>query len=263
MFQKRSSIEITWRVWHALFMREMSSRLFTGRASWFWLFAEPVLFILIMVGIRILIKATDYVAGAHMIPWLTIGLVGFFMFRDAMLRSIGAIDANKVLFTHRQVFPIDTVIARSYVEGVVRTGVLFILLFVLFVLGFNSFPVNPVSAVYVWLSIWMLGFSLGLVLSAWINLIPEVGKITGLFSLPLLIISGAMFPIQYLPYSVQEWLLLNPVLHGIEALRVSFFDGYWTLSSIDMNYLLKWVLAAMALGVLSHAKYETKIKRMH
>src|SRR3546814_6107072 len=76
----RNSLVVTLSVWKALLLREALARLFSGRASWFWLIAEPILhmamFGYIYAGIR-----QRTIRGIDTLIWLVLGLQGFFLFR--------------------------------------------------------------------------------------------------------------------------------------------------------------------------------------
>src|SRR3546814_6522540 len=102
----RNSLVVTLSVWKALLLREALARLFSGRASWFWLIAEPILhmamFGYIYAGIR-----QRTIGGIDNLIWLVLGLQGFFLFRRTDSQMAGAIDSNRECFSNRQVKPTD------------------------------------------------------------------------------------------------------------------------------------------------------------
>ena len=257
----RTSWQVTKSVWYALFMREMLSRMFGNRYAWFWLLAEPMMFVGLMVAIRTFIRVMDDVAGVEMVPWMIIGLTAFFMFRDGMTRAMGAVNANKGLFAYRQVKPVDTVIVRVLVEAVIHGTVILLFVMTLMLLGFDMHPKNLVTALFAWFSIWLFGLSVGLILSVTVTIIPDLAKIVNVMTLPLMILSGAFMPVQFLPHSAQDILLLNPILHGIEFLRLQYFEGYWTMAVISVSYLYQWLLPFLAMGLLLHLRFEIKLKQ--
>ncbi|MBN2865023.1 MAG: ABC transporter permease [Thiotrichales bacterium] len=256
----RTSWQVTKSVWHALFMREVLTRLWTDRAGGFWMFAEPILFVVVMVGIRAYMRAIESIAGAPMVTWLVIGLVAFFMFRDGLMRGLTSIESAQALFSYRQVKPIDTVLVRIFAEGFVRTLVLIILLLGLALLGFDVIPHNPIGFAFAWFTIWLFGLSAGLLFSVLGSLVPEVKKLIGVMMLPLLILSAVMIPIQYLPHAAQQLLMYNPIAHALELARLSFFKGYWTLPGIDYVYLYSWILSFLLLGLMLQIRFEMKLK---
>jgi len=235
--------------------------MFGNRYAWFWLLAEPMMFVGLMVALRSVMSASSNMAGVEMIPWMVIGLTAFFMFRDGMTRAMGAVNTNKGLFAYRQVKPVDTVLVRTFVEAVVHGTVIFLFIITLMLLGFDMHPYNLVMSLFAWLSIWLLGLSVGLVLSVVVTVIPDLSKIVNVMTLPLMILSGAFIPIQMVPYGMQQVLMYNPVLHGVEFLRLQYFNSYWTMSDISIAYLYQWLLPFLALGLLLHLRFELKLKQ--
>ncbi|WP_418135379.1 ABC transporter permease [Oceanimonas smirnovii] len=259
--QSRTSWQVTRSVWHAMFMREAVSRTMADRMGWFWMIAEPMIMIIIMVFIRSFIRGgSNFIIGADFIPWMIVGMMGFFLVREGMIRSQGAVNASKALFAYRQVHPSDAVFVRVYLDGLLRTFVF--LLFILggLLLGLDLFPDNAIKALFGWLSLWTLGLGFGLVLSVTSTLIPETAKIISMLTMPLLIISGVILPLNMLPHYLLEYLMLNPIAHGLEFLRAGFFEHYRVVHGTSETYLWLWALALNALGLLLHVHYKERLK---
>ncbi|MFC0268194.1 ABC transporter permease [Kushneria aurantia] len=256
----RSPLRVTWSVWHALFMREAISRTMADRMAWFWMLFEPIALIAVMIAVRTFIMGGRQIAGADFVPWMIVGLLGFMLFRENMMRAIGAVDANKGLFAYRQVKPIDPVLVRCFLEGMLKTLVFLVFIAIGSLLGIDLIPDHPLGVMFDWLSLWALGWGAGLTLSVASSLIPEIGRVVRIASLPLLIISGVILPLNYLPHSIQQYLLWNPIPHGLESMRLSFFDGYRALPGIDMTYLWLWALSLLALGLILHLRFAQRLK---
>lgn len=262
MLSPRTPWQVTRSVWHALFLREVLARTTADRLAWFWMLAEPIAFILIMVTIRsVVLGKSHHVGGVDFIPWLVLGLFGFFLVRESMLRPIGGIGANKALFAYRQVKPIDPVVVRCYMEGVLRTFIFLLFIISGILLDISLIPDQPLAALFYWLSLWGLGIGSGLSLSALSGLVPEIGRVVKIIALPLMLVSGVMFPINYLPQGLLEFLLLNPIVHGLELLRASFFDGYRLIPGVSAKYLWSWNLILISFGLLLHIRFEMRLKR--
>lgn len=258
--EARSAWAVTRSVWYAMFMREAISRTMADRMGWFWMVAEPMAFTLIMVAIRGFIRGDRLIVGAEFIPWMVVGLMGFFLIREGMMRALGAIDANQALFAYRQVQPIDPVLVRNFLEGMLRTFV-----FMLFILGaqlldVELLPNNALLAMTGWLSLWALGLGLGLIVSVLGTLVAEVAIVVRMINLPLLILSGVIMPLNHLPHWLLEYLMINPIPHGLEALRLAFFDGYHVVHGTSMMYFWMWALSTIALGLILHVRFRNKLK---
>jgi len=256
----RSPWQVTRSVWYAMFIREALARITGHRFAAFWMLVEPIIFIVVFVSVRELIGRIRYVAGADFVPWMIVGLMTFFLFREGMTRSIGAINANKALFQYRQVKPVDAILVRCVLEGLLKTIVFALMIIGASLLGFESIPFSPLEAMFAWFSVWLLGVGVGLVLSVGASLIPEIGRIVKMISFPLLILSAVIFPIRLLPHQVQIYLLYNPILHGIESIRLGFFRGYATHSGVDMLYLYYWSITSIALGLALHVRFSDRLK---
>ncbi|PAU70563.1 ABC transporter permease [Vreelandella alkaliphila] len=256
----RTPWQVTRSVWYAMFVREALSRTMGDRMGWFWMIFEPVAFIGIMIGIRSFIRGDSLVVNAEFIPWLIAGMMGFFLIREGMIRGMGAIEANKSLFAYRQVQPIDPVLVRNFLEGALRTFVFLIFIGGGLMLGLDIFPDNGIRAIAAWLSLWCLGIGCGLITSVAVTLVPEIGKVIGMISLPLMIISGVIMPLNSLPHWLLEYLMLNPIPHGLETLRLGFFENYKVVHGTSMLYFWLFTLTLNSLGLLMHLRFVDKLK---
>jgi capsular polysaccharide transport system permease protein len=257
--QERSSLQITWHVWHAVFMREIMARITADRMATPWLIIEPLLYIGLMIGVRKLMSQNELIPGADVVGWLLLGIMAFYLFRDALTRSMHAIEANHALFAYRQVHPFDPVFIRAIVELLLRTAVLLLLLFFINLFGHEMLPVEALRGIEAWLALWCLGFGLALILSVAMAVLPEIGKVVPLLMLPMYVLSGVMIPLQFLPYSLRESLVYNPLVHGIEAVRLSFYPSYHVPYPIDMTYLWLWACNSLLLGLILHVRYKRRL----
>jgi len=260
-YKLRKPWQVTRSVWYALFMREALARTTADRFAWVWMLLEPIAMIVIMVLIRtVAFGKTQHIAGVEFVSWFIVGLFGFHLFRENMMRLIGAIDANKALFAYRQVKPIDPVLIRSFVESMLKTLIFLIFIFVGKLLDISLIPDQIITAFFYWISLWGLGLGLGLVLSVFSTLYSEIGRITKILSFPLLLVSGVLFPLHYVPNELQSYLLLNPIAHGVELLRGSFFVNYQVIAGVSELYLIIWCLITILIGLALHIKFEDELK---
>lgn len=256
----RTPWQVTRSVWYAMFVREALSRTMGDRMGWFWMIFEPVAFVSIMIGIRSFIRGDRFIANADFIPWMIAGLMGFFLVREGMLRGMGAIDSNKALFAYRQVQPIDPVLVRNFLEGTLRSLVFLIFIGGGLMLGLDLYPDNAIRAIAAWLSLWSLGLGAGLVTSVAATLVPEIGIVVRMISLPLLIVSGVILPLNSLPHWMLEYLMLNPIPHGLETLRLGFFENYEVVHGTSMVYMWLFTFTLISLGLLMHLRFVDKLK---
>lgn len=257
----RTPWQITKSVWWALYVRETLQRTMSDRLGWFWLFFQPILIILVIVIIRFYaMQRVRTIDGADFIPWIIVGLIAFQVFRETMLRSMGAIDANRQLFSYRQVKPIDPVFIRCFVEGNLNSFIFLLFILSSLLMEFSLIPHNPAGALLVWISLWLMGVGCGLILSVSTVIFPETKKIVPVSMMPLFLLSGVIFPINFVPPQLIEYLLYNPVLHGIEIIRSLFFESYNPVKGVSYIYFYNWVFGVLVLGLILQLRYEKRMK---
>lgn len=258
--QRRTCWQVTLHVWHAMFMRDLTGRMTADRLAAVWLFLEPALHVLVMIGIRKLIGSARVVPGVDFVCWLLMGIMAFFLFRDTLTRSMNGIAASQSLFAYRQVLPVDTVLVRAVLEGILRSISLVLMSGAVAFYGLALNPHDPLAAIAIWCWIWLLGLGCALVCSVLVTMLPEAAKFIPLFLMPMYVLSGAMVPPQILPYGLREYLLYNPMLHGVESFRLAVFPSYHTINGIDLMYLQQWAICSVLLGLMLQVRYQARLK---
>lgn len=242
-------------------MRESLSRTMGDRLDWFWLFAQPILLVVVFIFIRtVILGKIRAVSGAEYIPWLIVGFLGFMLFRQTMMRPMKAIESNRQLFSYRQVLPIDPVLVRCYIEGLLITFVFILFIFFSGLFGIYLIPYDSVVVLFSWFSLWCLGVGVGLIVSVLSVLVQETKNIMPLMMMPLLLLSGVVIPINYLPPDMLYYLLFNPIVHGIELLRGYFFESYQPVRGSNYVYLWLWSLSSLAIGMGMHLRFQQRLK---
>lgn len=252
------SIKNTKQVWKALFLREALGRLFGARFSWFWLFAEPVahiaFFAFIFAGIRVM-----HVGGIQTVVWLMVGMATFFTFQRTSTQAMNAVDSNQALFYYRQVQPVDAVLVRAGLEGFLMAIVVVILVLDAVIMGYDVSPQNPIRIFSAFVGLWLFGLGFGLVTSVIKGLIAEFSWVIKFLMMPLYFLSGVILPIATISLPYREWLMLNPIAHGVEAARLGFAPYYHSAPEVDLAYLWLSAIIAVGIGLLLHRNYSQKL----
>ncbi len=244
----RSPLAVTLAVWKALFLREAAGRLFGERAGWFWLLLDPVFHISYLMVMFSVIRMR-HVGGIDTPLWIMLGLIGYFMFQHASSQAMRAIGANTALFVYRQVLPVDTVLVRAALEAVIMLVVAVLLLAGAWMFGIHVTPAEPLKVLDCLFSLWLIGLGFGAAASAFIEMVPESAKVLSMVMQPLYLLSGVMFPVAAIPPPYRDWLVLNPLVHGLDSLRLAFAPYYHEIPGVDMNYLHAWALGLLVLGL--------------
>ena len=256
--EQRSPLQITLSVWKALFLREAIVRLFSKRAGTLWLFAEPLANIVILMFIFTVIRLRT-VGGIDTAVWIMAGMLGFFMFRRTAVMAMRAVSMNRPLFDYRQVKPVDAVMIRGVVEGVIMLMVAVILLAGAGFIGIGIIPGDPLLVLAHFGVLWCLGMGFGLITSVISELIAEAGEILGLVMVPLFFLSGVIFPISAVPLPYREWMILNPIVHSVEALRLGFSSNYRPVSELDLWYPAGAAFLMIFLGLVLHRRFASRL----
>lgn len=255
---QRGSLQIMLSVWKALFLREATFRLFGTRAAWAWLLIEPLTHFAFLTFLFAVIRQRA-IGGIDIVPWLIIGLFGFFTFRRTASQMGGALDSNRALFTYRQVLPFDAIIVRGFLEGMIMLVALAVVTIALSLWGLNVMPADPLYLIAALVGLWLFGAGLGLVIAILGELADEARQILSMVMMPLYFISGVIFPIMIIPAQYRSFILVNPIVHGLEAARIGFAPFYHAPPEISLAYLYTWVLCTFVVGLVLYRRFSKLI----
>lgn len=250
----RSAFSITLDVWRAIFLREALDRLFGMRAAWFWLLVEPVLHIGFVASVWSLIRR-HAAGGIDIAVWITVGMLAFFLFRRTAIQVMYAIDCNRPFFVYRQVKPFDTAIVRGALEAFLMAIISMVILLIGGLLGHAAVPKDPLLVITAVAGLWLLGVGYGLLASVLMKLVPESEHILNILMLPLYLISGVIWPVSSLPQPYRNILMLNPIVHGLEAVRQGFVPYYHAVTGASLGYIYAIALIAIFLGLMLYRRF--------
>lgn len=257
----RPAWRITLAVWHALLLREAVARMFSRRAALVWLLLEPVSHIALIAFAFGGLRAT-VIGGMDMVLWLASGMLAFFLFKRTAMQGASAIGANQALFTYRQVLPVDTVLARCALEGFLMVLVAGIIVGVMLILGVKIPLHDPLELLMALLGLWLLGSGWALAVSVATELVPEVGNILGMVMTPLMVASGAVFPLSAVPYTWREGLMFNPIAHGVEGVRAGLSPFYHHAPELSLTYLFGSALVLAFFGLALQVRFRDRLVAM-
>ncbi len=223
------------RVIWALVLREMMTRFGRHNIGFLWLFVEPMMFTL---GVTALWTASKALHGSNL-PIVAFAVTGYssvLLWRNMPARCIGALTPNLSLLYHRNVRPIDIYCARLILEGAGATmSFVFLVLFFTFI-GWLGPPEDVLQIAFGWLMLAWFGAATALLLGALSETSETVEKLWHPISYILFPLSGAAFIVDALPPAGQHFVLLLPMVHGVEYIREGYF-GSAVVSHYDMSYM--------------------------
>jgi len=253
----RKPINIFLAVQKALFLRELGMRFTISKMGLFWTFFEPFMQIMVFIIMKLVLFGGSS-ENFDFAVFLALNFTAYNLFKNILTKSMGAFIANKALFIYKQVKPIDTIIARVFVE-VFITGII-ILIFIIIGVYFN-FDLNIKNLPMVMLGmLWIsfFGFSFGVFLAVGNTFYPSISKIINIFSTFLMFGSAIFYTIEMLPSQIQNYLLYNPLVHFIEMIHGFYF---FTLNDrfVDYLYMLFWTITPLYLGLFLYKNLEERI----
>lgn len=243
----RESWSIQRRVVWALVLREMLTRYGRHNIGFLWLFAEPMLFTL---GVAALWSASRaiHVSDLPIVAFAITGYSSVLLWRNMPNRTVNALAPNLALLYHRNVRPLDVYLARLILEAAGATmSFVFLVLFFNFI-GWLELPEDVLQVAAAWCMLAWFGTGLALLLGALSETSETVEKLWHPAAYILFPLSGAAFLVDALPEPARDYVLLLPMVHGVEYLREGYF-GSAIIAHYDLAYMALWNTALTLFGL--------------
>lgn len=242
-----AAFRIQLRVLHALLMREVITRFGRENLGVLWLVVEPMIFTL---GVASIWTAMGMNHGSA-IPIVAFAVTGYssvLMWRNSASRSSHAIRENLGLLFHRRVQVIDVLLTRTLLEIGGATGSFIVLSSLFIFIGWMPAPRDLLEVIAGWLMLAWFGGCLAILIGAGSALSEVVERIWHPASYLLFPLSGAAFMVDWMPQSLQKFVLLLPMIHGTEMLREGWF-GNVVRSHYSVQYMVSSCLALTLAGL--------------
>ena len=247
--RQRSAWEVQRSVLFALVVREMKTRVGGQWVGAVWTLIEPLTHVMILVTILGFVRGV-VLPGIEYPVFLVTGLLPFFLYQNLATRLMDGIEANRGLFSYRQVKPLDTLLSRACVESLMNLLVYAFTLGILAWLGFSVVPAGPLEMIGVSALMILLGTGFGIFNAVVSHDRPRLRSFIRMMMFPLYFASGVIFQVDLLPREYLDWVLLNPLVHLVELSRHAFIPAYVPAHGVNALYPLLWTLAVGALAML-------------
>lgn len=235
------------RVIHALLMREILTRFGRHNIGFLWMFVEPMLFTL---GVTALWTWTKSVHGSNL-PIVAFALTGYssvLLWRNMPARCIMSATHNLAIMNHRNVKVLDIYTARVILEAGGATASFVILACFFTFIGWLDYPDDIVKIATGWTLLAIFGASLAFFLGSLSEQYELVEKLWHPGSYLMFPLSGAAFMVDSLPVAAQKWVLLFPMVHGVEMVREGYF-GSRVHAIYDVGYMVASIAVLLVLGL--------------
>ena len=122
-----------------------------------------------------------------------------------------------------------------------------------------AWPENPLKVLEAFVLAWLCAFGLGMIFGVLVKLVPEMGRIINFIMMPLMMISGVIFPLTMIQPPYLDWLMLNPLAHTIEAARIGFAPYYHSVNGLDLDYVYMCALVLFFLGLAMFRRFNQRL----
>lgn len=244
-------------IW-ALLLREVQTRFGQYRLGYVWVILEPLFTIGILLFLfgRIMQRTLP---GIEYEIFLLNGILPFYMFRSGVTQALSATQSNKGLFSYRPVKPIDALLARNFLEFLLKfiAYIFFSSAFLWF--GYSISLERVPELLFYWglLFIFMMAFSLIFMVIG--DFSKEIGKFLSVSFLILYFLSGIIYSIHIIPAQYREYLLWNPLIHIFESMRHAVAPTYNLVQGISLQYFLLWTIFSLFFGLLLYKRFEHRM----
>lgn len=192
------------------------------------------------------------------LQYLVPGIAGFTILFSASFTGLGILSDREVGFLKEiLVAPVSRrAIVLGWIAGGATTAVIQSILIILLstLLGFrleHLWSLPAAALLLLLLAITFIGF--GLALASQFRNSQGFGLLINFTIFPLFFLSGALYPIENLPWPLQSLALLNPLTYGIDSLRGVLIGTMSYPLIVDVSAL---VIAALAMVVLAGTFFE-------
>lgn len=211
----------------ALVIRDMQSQQANLVHGWAWVFFDAFLAFAGLLIMKLAIRAFNP-PGVPPVTFIVSGLVPWLMFSACYNLPDGAIKRGKNLLTLPIVTELDLVVASG-----IRIFMTFAIMFLVLatIAGFYEhvpFPRVPIGVLLLFVSMWVMGVSFGVMLMALNRVYEPAAKFVQFFLRFATIISGVIFNVTMFPSTLWPYLAWNPFLHIEQLMRVYWFSSYFS-----------------------------------
>ena len=248
----------------AIFLRELKTRFGKYRLGYLWALLEPFLVIAVFVGIRGILTGSlrggveKFIYHVDYPLFVAAGILPFFMFRHTVIQVMNSIEANRGLFAYQPVKPIDAMIARWLLEGVIFVFLWIIVFSILHFLGFKTEVKDPLGLIFLYFILYVFSFGVGVTFCIIVNIYEELRNVVSPVMLLLFFLSAIFYSINTIPKKGQTYLLWNPLVHFIELSRASLFPLY-EADVCSLKYVTVCTAISLFLGL---TLYRLKIREV-
>jgi ABC-type polysaccharide/polyol phosphate export permease/Flp pilus assembly protein TadD len=245
-----AALRTQWRVIHALIVRETRTRFGDSTLGYGWALIEPILHILTLsLFFAVLMHGRPPIGTQFFIFYYT-GLIPYHLFVHTSSSMTYAVTSNGSLLQLPLVSTFDVILARALLELATDLLVAVVLLAGFGALGLGTLPNDFAGVAASLAAVWVFACGCGFINAVFNAFCKSWDKIWTQVTRILYFCSGIFYVPGNMPDWVRDILTWNPVLHGVDWFRSSFFVDYephWLDRTFLVGIAVSTLLAGLAL----------------
>jgi capsular polysaccharide transport system permease protein len=251
------ALKVQMHVIGAVLMRELHTRYGRENIGYLWLIGEPLMLGSVIAALHAGPSTRD--GSFDPVALAGVGYAIFIMFRGIVNRSDGALQSNLPLLYHRMVTAIDIVVARALLEAAGTFLSFTILLSVMITFGFAELPARPLLLLLGIIFVFWLSLSLSMIIVGGTYERRILERLVHPFTYFMMPLSGAFFPVAWIPQPYRGYMLLNPMAQIFELVRYGQFEN----ASDEYFNIVYVTFSCMALSVFGLIALKSARTRVH
>jgi len=255
MGKLRTGWAIQVRVLQALMIRELTTRFGRENIGFLWIMGEPLLFASLVSLMWSVVKGPEE-NGLSVVAFVVSGYIPLTLFRHSVSRCIALFQANGSLMYHRQIKMLDFIFVRFFIEVI---GCMMAYIFTASILiYFELFPVPADLGALLagWFLYSYFVMSLCLIIAPLSDISELMEKLLPVSTYIAIPVSGTFNMAGWLAPQAREYILLSPMVTGMELMREGVFGD-----RVTVYYDVPWTLAVSTVLMLIGLGLCRKVRR--
>lgn len=243
------SLRVQRKVIHALMVRDAMARFGHENLGFFWVMGEPMV---LTCGVMVMwsLAGFKHGEGVGVVPFALTGYTMLTLWRHGTGHFVHFLRRNAGLLFHRNVTPLDVLIARIVLESIGGFAAFCIAYIPFYLIGALDEPNDVLLVIGGWVMMTWLVFGFGLIIAG----LSELSEVIEHFIQPVLYltlpITGMFYMVAWLPPAAQKLVLWSPLANCFEMFRDGVFGNY-VQTYWDFPYLLMWCIGVTVVGLYS------------
>jgi capsular polysaccharide transport system permease protein len=236
-----------WNVMAAVVLRDMRTRFFNHGLGFLVQTLWPLAHIFMLIIIYNFAgrqapygESLNVFFASALLPTMSFMYVSRFMSLSLII--------NRPMLSFPAVTVLDIMFGRAFLEVIAAGLTLALTITILWAIGDNPFPFDPLQAILAYVSVLILAVGVGILAGVVVMFFQMFATIYALAMVLVYVSSGVLFVSSMLPDAASYALSWNPVFQGVEWMRTAFYEGY-NNRYLDKTYLIAFGFTSLALGL--------------